>query len=235
MQERYKDPDEILPKRVVPMTSILAITGKEECGTLFELEEIREDELALCIEALTIRERVLGTDNDELPKSLFYTGCLFADHGEYDKCIDLWLYASKLSQNIDEGVDVDNVSKLFTEMLHDGIEINFSSVMKCFQSAETELKLAKIRIQTNEGKFRNHYERDIVACIYLVGIMLMTNTSKEEGYQLYRAVYNFIQQVPQVQNGFTTLHMCCDSVTYDNTIDVKNEILFPNILYVKLS
>ena len=235
MQERYKDPDEILPKRVVPMTSILAITGKEECGTLFELEEIREDELALCIEALTIRERGLGTDNDELPKSLFYTGCLFADHDEYDKCIDLWLYASKLSQNIDEGVDVDNVSKLFTEMLHDGIEINFSSVMKCFQSAETELKLAKIRIQTNEGKFRNHYERDIVACIYLVGIMLMTNTSKEEGYQLYRAVYNFIQQVPQVQNGFTTLHMCCDSVTYDNTIDVKNEILFPNILYVKLS
>ena len=62
MQERYNDPNEKIPKRLVPVPSILVFTEKEECKTLYELQEIRENELALCIEALTIRERVLETE-----------------------------------------------------------------------------------------------------------------------------------------------------------------------------
>ena len=45
-----EDTDEIISKRFVLMTSILMDTA--ECISLYELEEYRDDELALSIEAL---------------------------------------------------------------------------------------------------------------------------------------------------------------------------------------
>ena len=196
--ERYKDPDEIIPKRFNTTASIEAITGKEECKTLYELEEIREDELALCIEAVTIRERVLGTKSDDLPDALIYTGCLFADNGDFDKCIDLLLYASKLSQNIDDGVHVGCFPQIFAEMFYDGIKINFPSLLKCCQTADAELKLDKVRIRTNEKKFRKYYETDILSCIYMFGIMLMT-------YALPRKMKN-ISFIKQSTTSFSRYH-----------------------------
>ena len=233
MQERYKDQNEIIPKRVPPMSLVQAITGKKECETYSELIDLRHDELTFCIEAIHICERVLGTENHEVTHPLIYTGCLFADYGDYDKCIDLLLYASKICQNIDKVCDMERFPKCFAEMLHGGILINFSSLLNCFHSAEIELRLNKDRMRQNEANYREYYEIDILTCMYLIGIMLLTYTSKNEEYHLNQAVYNFIHQKTRLQNGFTPLHMCCDSDTNDNDIDVEDEILFPNVLICK--
>ena len=232
MQERYKDQNKIIPKRVPPLSSIQAITGKKECETLSELIDL-DDELSLYIEAISIYERILGTENHEITELLFYTGCLFADNGDYNKCIDLWLYASKLSQKIDNGCDVDRFPELFADMLHVGIQTDFQSLLNCFQIAETELRLDKDRMQIDEGKYRQYYDMDIITCTYLVGIMLRTYTSHGEEYNLNRAVYTFINQKARLLSGYTPLHMCCDSDLNDNDIDVKGEILFPNLIICK--
>ena len=234
MQERYKVQNEIIPKRVPPLSSIQAITGKKECETLSELKDLRDDEMSLSIEAIHILGRVLGTENRDVTFPLFYTGCLFADNGDYNKCIDIWLYASKICQNIDKGCDVDRFPDFFAEMLHGGIQIDFSSLLKCFHSAEIELRLDKDRMQTHEGKYRQYYEIDILTCTILIGIMLRTYTSKEEECHLNRAVYTFIHQKARLLNGFTPLHMYCDGDSNDNNIDVRDEILFPNVLICKV-
>ena len=231
MQERFEDPDEIIQKNCVPMTSI--IIGTAECISLHELEEIRDDELALSIEALAIQERILGPSNVQLHDQIFHIGNVLADMDDFDKCIDLWLYGSDLKQKHDKGVDVIRFPQLFAVMFHGGIKIKFSSLLESFKNAATEVTLGKKRIQNGNTSFRMYYKTDILACIDLVGIMLLTYTSKEDENQLYRAVYGFIRQKPHLRNGFTPLHMCCDSVTNDNNIDVKNVILFPNILLCK--
>ena len=234
MYERYKLQNQIVSKQLVPTSSILAITEKEECTNLDELEEIREDELALCIEGIHIRERVLGTRAPDLPIPLFHTGSLFAGNGDYETCIDLWTNASNLTQNIGKEFDVSRFSELFTEMLQNGLAINFRSVLTCFQSVENELKLNTIRMKSNEGKYKIIYETCFLTCIYLIGIMLQTFTSKEEEHQLNRAVYSFIKMKPLLTNGCTPIHICCGSATKDYDIDLKNEILFPNIRLCKV-
>ena len=232
MQERYKDQNKIIPKRIPPLSSIQAITGKNECETLSELIDL-DDELSLCIEATSIYERVLETENHEITELLFYTGCLFADSGDYNKCVDLWLYASKLRQKIDNECDVDRFPELFADMLHVGIQIDFQSLLNCFQIAETELRLDKDRMQIDEGKYRQYYDTDIITCTYLVGIMLRTYISHGEEYNLNRAVFTFIHQKARLLSGYTPLHMVCDSDSNDNVIDMKGEILFPNLIICK--
>ena len=233
MQERYKDQNEIIPKHVPTKSSIQAITGKKECKKLSDLIELRDDELSLCIEAIHIYERVLGTENNEVTHPLIYTGCLFADNDDYNKCIDLWLYTSKICQNINKEFDVDRFPDVFAEMLHGGIQINFSTLLNCFHSAKIELRLDKDRILIDEGRYRRYYETDIMSCMYLVGIMLQTFTAKEEECHLNQVVYLFMRQKDRLLNGFTPLHMCCDVDSDNNDIDVKGEILFPNVLICK--
>ena len=67
MQERYKDSNEVhvISKRVPPMSLIQSITGTKECKTLSELIDLRDNKLSLCIEAIYIYERVLGTENPD--------------------------------------------------------------------------------------------------------------------------------------------------------------------------
>ena len=233
MQERYKDTNDVIPKRVPPMSSIQSITGTKECKTLSELIDLRDNKLSLCIEAIHIYERVLGTENPEATFPLLYTGAVFADYGDFNKCIDLWHFYSTVCQNIDEGCDVYRFPIIFADMLNGGIQINFSSLLNCFQSAEAELRLDKGRMQKHVRKYRQNYEKDILTCTYLVGIMLLSYSSKNEKCQLNRAVYNFIHQNPRLLNGFTPLHMCCDCDSNGNDIDVKGEILFPNVIICK--
>ena len=233
MQERYKNPNETITKCVPKMSSVQAITGIKECETLSELKDLQDNEIALYIEAIHIYERVLGTENVEITHSLVHTGDVCGDKGDYKKCIDLWLFASNIRQNIDEEMIVNIFPKYFALLLHRGLQINFSTLINSFQIAETELRSDKGRMEINERRFKRFYEIDIFTCIYLIGVMLMTYTSKEEENQLMRAAYKFVQQKPRSQNGLTPLHICCDSESNDNDIDVKDEILFPNVILCK--
>ena len=147
---------------------------------------------------------------------------------EYYKSIHPLLYGSKLNQNNDEDVNVTYLPELFAKMFADGMKIDMLSLLESFQRVVTEATLDEYRIHTGKPYYQKYYETDILACIYLIGIMLLTYTSKNEEYQIHQAVYNFIRQKPQLQNGLTALHMCCTSVTNDNNIDMGNVVSFPN-------
>ena len=199
-------------------------------------KKIRDDELALRMEALAIAERTLGTKNNFFFDSLFELGRVLADSGDYDKCIDLWLYGSKTCHDIDVRFNVECFSEVFVEMFDDGTNINFLSLLESFHCAVTELKLDAnliLKDEANNAEARDYFKSVSVACMYLIGIMLLTYKSKEEESQLYRAVYNFIQQNTYHDNGVTPLHMSCDTATNDTNTDENNVVLFPNALICK--
>ena len=231
MQEQYEDQDDIIPKHVVSEISVIFDT--KECMSLIELAEIRDDELALKIEALAVQERILGLDHWQMHNNIMHSGIALRNMGDFYKSIELLLYGSKLKQKNDKNVNVICFPELFAKMFDGGIKIDFSSLLESFQIVVTEVKLETCRIQNGDTHYQQYFETEILACMYLVGIMLLTYTSKHEENQLYRAVrnfMNFIRQEPQFENEFNPLHMCCTNVTNDNKIDVCNIILFPNIL-----
>ena len=235
MQERYTHPNDVIKKRFVAMSSI--IVGTAECQTLDDLEEIKEDTLSMCIEALAILERILGTENPKICQPIVETGELLAYKGLHDKCLDLWLFALRCHRCSDIKFDFDRFPELFAHMIRNGRSLNFSPLLEVFKEAVIELIQDKRQIQTDNNKnikFKENHDKDILVCLYLIGMMLLTKTTSKENDQLRREVYNFLQQKPRLLGGATPLHMCCDCATNDNTIDVQNVILFPNTLICRM-
>ena len=234
MQERYTHPNDVIKKRFVAMSSI--IIGTAECQTLGDLEEIKEDQLSMYIEALAILERILGTKNPEICDALLMTGAMLADNGILDKCLDLWLFELRCHRCSDIKFDFDRFPNLFAHMIRNGRSLNFSPLLEVFKETVIELIQDKRQIQTdNENiEFKENCDKGILVCLYLIGMMLLTKTTSKEKDQLRREVYNFLHQKPRLLSGATPLHMCCDSATNDNTIDVENIILFPNTLICRM-
>lgn len=67
---RYSDPDNPVKKQLI--RPIPAYENWVECQTISELEAIRGNSNNLHMEALTIRERILGAHNPEVPHPVIY-------------------------------------------------------------------------------------------------------------------------------------------------------------------
>jgi hypothetical protein len=63
-----------------------------------ELLKIKGQSNAIHMQSLTIRERILGPDNPEVPHALVFRGAVYADSALFGRCIDLWFHALKLRQ-----------------------------------------------------------------------------------------------------------------------------------------
>lgn len=59
------------------------------------------------MESLAIRERILGPNNPEVTHPIIYRGAVFADHAQFDRCIELWMHAVNLRQNTNTSVVKD--------------------------------------------------------------------------------------------------------------------------------
>lgn len=79
-------------------TPVPAYENCIECQTLQDLEAIQRNQNALHMESLSIRERVLGKHNPEVPHPVIFRGAVFADNARFDRCIELWLHALNLRQ-----------------------------------------------------------------------------------------------------------------------------------------
>ena len=212
------------------------ITDTTESQTLNDLAEIKNDHLYMYTEALAKLERILGLTNPEVIYPMIYTGELFAHRGFLEKCVKLWLLSLRMSQCADIPFDyAEYFPEMFVQMFYDRRNISFSYLLEVFEGIVSELALEERRLQedTENTEHRRIYDKGILVCLYMVGIMLLCKPTTKEKHQLYRAVYNFIRLDPRLKSGATPLHMCCDRGTNDETIDVKNVILFPNTLIFK--
>lgn len=103
---------------------------------------------AVHMEALTIRERILGRQNPEVPHPVIFRGAVFADNARFDRCIELWLYAIYLRQlnNISVVKDLLRFAQVFSQMLYVGVELTHRHVVMVLKSAILELQRNKMKI-----------------------------------------------------------------------------------------
>uniref|UniRef100_H2Z4C1 Uncharacterized protein n=1 Tax=Ciona savignyi TaxID=51511 RepID=H2Z4C1_CIOSA len=76
-----------------PTSHIPAYGNINEPKTISELEEVRSDPEKCRIIALLIRERVLGPKHPDTSYYIRYRGAVYADSGDFEKCVKLWMYA----------------------------------------------------------------------------------------------------------------------------------------------
>lgn len=174
MEMRYSDPNNIIRKTRIP--PVPAYENWVECETLEELEAIKNNPNALHMEALTIRERILGYNNPELPHPVIFRGAVFADNARFDRCIDLWLHALHLRQlNFVSLVkDLLRFAQVFSQMLHVGVEVTYSSFSKVLSAAISELEKNKEKLASPGPKddpetiLVSYCKRILCSCLYSV-------------------------------------------------------------------
>lgn len=73
-----------------------AYTMNQEFQTHEELENLCHDLDAMRVQSLLICERILGPMHKDMIFRLMYRGAAYADSLQYQRCIDLWIYALQL-------------------------------------------------------------------------------------------------------------------------------------------
>lgn len=124
------------------------------------------------MEALTIRERILGTHNPEVPHPVIFRGAVFADNARFDRCIELWLHALYLRQlnNVSVVKDLLRFAQVFSQMLHVGVELPYNQVVVVLQAGVLEL-------ERNKGKLTNPGPKDdpetVLVCFSIKNISFL--------------------------------------------------------------
>lgn len=94
MELRYSDPLKAIRKKVIQ--PVPAYDYWFETENIYELQAIRLNHHSIHMEALTIRERILGRNYPDLPQPIVYRGAIMADQGRFAQCQTLWNYAIDL-------------------------------------------------------------------------------------------------------------------------------------------
>jgi len=139
MQLRWSD--EKCPVLKPATDPVPAYDSHVECSCLEDLEAIRNDPEQLHMEGLAIRERILGSGNTELLTPIQWRGAHYADEGNYERCILLWLHALNLKTNMRARVDREIVTfvELFCQILSSGKTVKFDDFVVVFRAAKDSL------------------------------------------------------------------------------------------------
>ena len=235
MQGRYSNPQNILHKVIRP--PVEAYEHRVECQNIEELEEIKDDHDSLHMEALMVRERILGESNAEIPHPIIYRGAVFADTAHFDRCITLWIRALDLRQENDRTISKDllRFAQVFSQMIHVGVCVDFHVGEYVFECALKELHSNQERLAKAPTKEELESQADIIelnihTALYLIVILTKIRCSKEEEFRLCKQVYRFNRLNLRLRSkkDFTPLHMACDETTIVDDFHVSDIVLFPS-------
>ncbi|XP_057655262.1 protein fem-1 homolog B isoform X2 [Diorhabda carinulata] len=234
MQLRYSDPDNPIKKNIIK--PIEAYENWIECQTIQELQAISENHNSLHMEALTIRERILGTHNAEVPYPVIYRGAVFADNARFDRCLELWLHALRLrlKTSVPVGKDLLRFAQVFCQMLDVDISLSFDCVYEVFAAAVTELERNRDNMKKNVCKedpetCMDNIEHNLTTTLYFLTILtkIMKTFSEEERFNIQRMVFTLNQLNMTQRNGYSLLHLACSSDTPVDEFHIKDVCKFP--------
>ena len=251
MNERFKNPKNCIRKAILPPLD--AYDNHAECQTIEELELIRDNNHAIHMEALVLRERILGEDNAEIPHPVIFRGAVFADAAQFDRCTALWLRALHLHQRNNRNIakDLMRFSQVFSQMIHVGVQVKLKLALLIFEHMLIELgrdlekccstspdvsrdpdlpeDLLELNIQKEEL-----LDLNIHTSLYLLYILHQIKRTEEEDFTVCKAVYRYNRLQLHLKNGSTPLHMICDDKTAIDDFHVNDVVHFPSDTLVSL-
>jgi len=111
---------------MVLASPIAAYENTVEVSNLNQLEEIISDPDGMRMQALLVRERILGPAHPDTSYYIRYRGAVYADMGHFERCITLWMYALDMQQKMLEPLSpmtqssLLSFAELFSYMMSEG-------------------------------------------------------------------------------------------------------------------
>ena len=122
---RYENGMLVCPKKVTS-SPIAAYENTVEVETLDQREDIISDPDEMRMQALLVRERILGPAHPDTSYYIRYRGAVYADMGHFERCITLWMYALDMQQKMLEPLSpmtqssLLSFAELFSYMMSEG-------------------------------------------------------------------------------------------------------------------
>jgi len=237
MEMRFEDPDyPPLPKP--PPVVLKAYDNWVESQSIEELNNIENSAEALHIESLAIRERIMGNNNPEILHAIIYRGAVMADHGQFNKCIELWLHAMTISQNLNMPISKDllRFAQVFSQIVNVGLGLKIEYIKRVLESALCELQRNKENIQNvklSDALAFNHYydevESNLLSTLYILKIFsnIMDRCNEDTLKDIYKTIFSINSLQVTTRNGQTLLHLAVSSATPVDTFHTNDVCSFP--------
>ena len=227
MEERYSDKNHPLPK---PSTRSLtsAYENTVEVTSFDELDDLISDPDDMRMQALLVRERILGPAHPDTSYYIRYRGALYADMGNFERCVTLWMYALDMQQRVLDALNPMTQSsflsfaELFSFMTTEWRSrpphpVSFKDIMEVLVRAVVELKKGHAVLEKNCPADRDvtHFHRLLVIIMHILCLMcrLQPQLASEQEHLFKQMVYNFVHLNPRGTKGFTPLHLACAKET----------------------
>ena len=207
MEERYEDlAHPWLKKKVEPVE---AYQNRKESQTLEELALLEGDDLAIGMEGLIIRDRILGPDNPANLQTIRHRGAVLADSEEYELCIGLWQRAMEKALDCDFPIieDLELLPALFGEILQKGKILRPNFIQDVFEilvaasEKQTEKRMSK---NLQERQENEELEKTLYCALYLLVIYIKV---KGQNANMIDFLQRFLLLHPLTNDGNTLLHL----------------------------
>ncbi|XP_055637312.1 protein fem-1 homolog CG6966 isoform X1 [Toxorhynchites rutilus septentrionalis] len=230
MEDRYHNTP-VLAKPV--REPVPAYDYAQEVNEPSALDELVMDPDEMRMQALLIRERILGPVHPDTSYYIRFRGAVYADSGRFDRCIELWTYALSMQQNILEPLNpmtqssLLSFAELFSFMLGEAGRpitrgrivppIETSDMLIIFKKSVREVQLGQKMLEQMP-----HHERDstalnraLVISLHLACLLARLLDEGEEvccnnmKHQILRAFYELVSLKIVAKSGRTALHLAC--------------------------
>ncbi|KAF7236669.1 hypothetical protein EYD10_16617 [Varanus komodoensis] len=222
MALRYKD-GQYLSKGEPPKV-VLAYDYTREVSTMEELNSLMTEPDEMRMQALLIRERILGPSHPDTSYYIRYRGAVYADAGNFARCIRLWKYALEMQQKNLEPLSPMTASsflsfaELFSYVLQDctkailATQLGFSDLMLVLCKGVREIERALLQ-QKDPVADCAQFTKAMTILLHLIFLMQKVEGTTEQEHQKRQAIYCWLKCNPRGRNGFTPLHMAVDKDT----------------------
>ncbi|XP_065560457.1 protein fem-1 homolog C-like isoform X2 [Artemia franciscana] len=232
LSERYPVDGPHIPKPRGQST-IAAFENAVEFTTKEELMEVASDPDALRMQALLIRERILGPAHPETSYYLRYRGAVYADSGQFQRCLQLWMYALEMQQTLLEPLNCLTLSsflsfvELFNHMVsvrdkmsqernndHVPPPLNFQEVMAVFTRCLREARIGVAYIEKLPAAEREltTYQRILTVIVMMVQLLARIEPiSHAQKTFITKSLYETLKLKPTARNGMSLLHLSVTS------------------------
>ncbi|KAK9752173.1 Ankyrin repeats (3 copies) [Popillia japonica] len=239
MHERYFGVGSPLYKKRVEKVAAydyaVEITDPEGLDDLMadpdEMRNLMADPDEMRMQALVMRERILGPAHPDTSYYIRYRGAVYADAGKFNRCIELWNYALDMQQSMLERLNPMTQSSLFsfTELFsfmmgEEGKPttrgrivppVDFNELLRVFNKAVKEVELGNKMLDKMPNALRDmtYLTRVLVITLHLACLLTKLlegpNSTEEMMDKIYRAIYNLVKLKIKSRLGRTALHVAC--------------------------
>ncbi|XP_005992019.1 protein fem-1 homolog A [Latimeria chalumnae] len=222
MEMRHSDRNSVI-RKPEPGQLVLAYDYSREVTTSEELEALITDPDEMRMQALLIRERILGPSHPDTSYYIRYRGAVYADSGNFERCINLWKYALDMQQNNLDPLSPMTASsflsfaELFSYVLQDrtkgtmATKVGFNDLMGILCKSVREIERA-ISQKENPPEVAQ-FTKALSIILHLMFLLEKVECSPEQDHYKKQIIYRLLKLNPRGKNGFTLLHMAVDKDT----------------------